>query len=598
MGPCFSKTKKDHRPNTKHSGASPVKATTPIVWHFKTQFSSRKLIVFDTQHSACWELELDLPYEFQQNQLVCRVSPDALLVVGGKDDGTAAMIIDLPSKTGRSVAAPPIPIEHGSLHLVGEACYAVGSITTSGDSEEPAPVLCFNLRHRTWSYLPPMPTQVFYPGSFVSTEGLHVLGGFIKSNGPPIISKSIQTYFFSSQHWAVSHFSAPLSTGCPMCVSLSGNRVLVVGGHDPSENVEETRDVFCFNWKDFTPLPSLPEVGSLCFKEPPLVTDNAVYAISEDEVLFTYSLQTATWASLDIEEKLHDDSVKSQPPAPKRTPGEYVYHYDPDGLLLTEHSIMKNVSRVTEPSSFQCFYKDVGMAMLSNGSLVFAGGRLQGEITKKVWVFDPVTRLSRNLPDLPCAQYGLRLVIKADLIYALVGCDDRTLNEEDSLNYCQLLTNEGWRELPCPLYQTKYPAAAAIGHKIYCIGGMTKMEFEVTMNLIQKFNTQTNVWKLLRVEYPLGVYCLGLVAMPSFQLFCFGGLFSSGHPVSECFLFDGKTFSEASQLVHGLTQMPEDTMFLDCPVVQGDSVYAFSVRGVLHKYSSDEWSVVHPKAFS
>jgi hypothetical protein len=382
-----------------------------------------------------------------------------------------------------------------------------------------------------------------------------------------------------------------------MCVSLSEKQVLVVGGHDPSENVEETRDVFSFNWEDFTPLSSLPEIGSLCFKEPPLVTDSAVYAISEDEVLFTYSLKTATWASLDIEEKLHHDSVQCAPPVPKRTLGEWVYHYDPDDFVLTEHNILTNVSRVTEPSSFQ-FYKDLGMAILSNGSLVFAGGRLQGELTKKVWGFDPVTRLSRNFPDLPYAQYGLRLVVKADLIYALVGCDDRTLHEEDALNYCQLLTNEGWRTLPCPLYPTKYPAAAAIGHKIYCIGGKTKMEFEVTMNLVQKFNTRTNVWKLLRVEYPLGVYCLGLVAMPSYQLLCFGGLLSSKHPVSECFFFDGKTFSEASQLVHGLTQIPEDTMFLDCPVVQGNSVYAFSVRGVLHKYSSDEWSVVHPKASS
>eukprot|EP00359_Climacostomum_virens_P000493 CAMPEP_0204897120 /NCGR_PEP_ID=MMETSP1397-20131031/557_1 /ASSEMBLY_ACC=CAM_ASM_000891 /TAXON_ID=49980 /ORGANISM="Climacostomum Climacostomum virens, Strain Stock W-24" /LENGTH=589 /DNA_ID=CAMNT_0052064829 /DNA_START=1830 /DNA_END=3596 /DNA_ORIENTATION=- len=589
MGACCSKQKPKHDFIKSSKEALPQKEGIPVVWHFKAQVGTKKLIVFDTLHSTFWELELESPYEFQQNQLVCRVSADFLLVVGGKDDGKNAMMIDLRTKTGRAIASPPIPVEHGTLHHFEDCCYAVGCTTQVDDVEHPAPCLCFNLKSHTWSYLPSMPTQVMYPGSFVNNSGLHVLGGFIKSGEDMISSKSIQTFYFSTKQWAVSHLSAPLSTGFPMCALLDEEKVLVVGGHDPSETYQETRDVYCFNWKDFSPVTSLPEVGALCFKEPPLVTHKAIYAISEDEVLFKFDVETKSWTSLDIEAKLHDDPARIVPAPPRRMPGDYVYFYDPESMFIVEYDIVSNTSRKTEPSSFQSFFKDSGMAILSNGCLIFAGGKLHGEVTKKVWTFDPVNRIARNLPDLPQPQFGLRLVVKGDRVYALAGCDERTLVDDTAVNYCQVLTSDGWEELPAPAYQTKYPAAASIGQNIYCIGGKTKLEFEVSLNLIQKYNIPKKSWKLLRVEYPLGVYYLGLNSLPNNQLLCFGGLYSSGHPVSESFTFDGKSFRVINHLVHGLIQEPEDTKFLDCPVLRGDTVYAFSAKGVLHRYSCNEW---------
>lgn len=592
MGPCCSKQVSQTKLKGRSLEKAPSRGVTPIVWHFKAQVSTQKLIVFDSEHSNFWEIELELPYEFQQNQLLCRVSADNLLVVGGKDDGTAAMLIDLPNKNGRATSPPPIPIEHGSLHLSGICCYAVGCTTQVNHSEEPAPVLCFNLKSLTWSFLPPMPTQVLYPGSFVNSAGLHVLGGFLKSGDELISSKSIQTFYLERNQWAVSHLSAPLKTGFPMCAKIDEEKVLVVGGHDPSETFQETTDVYCFNWTNFSPVKPLPVVGALCFKEPPLVTPKAVYAISEDDVLFKFDMETECWTSVDIEETLRDGSVRAAPNLPRRTPGDYVYHYDPDAFTLIEHDIVSSSLRKTEPSSFQCFYKDPGIAVLSSGCLIFAGGKLNSEITKKVWVFDPVSRISRSYPDLPHCQFGLQLVVKADLIYALAGCNEGTMADNGAVNYCQVFTGNDWEELPPLQYPTKYPAAAALGHNIYCIGGKTKLEYEVSLNLIQKYNTLKRSWKLLRVEYPLGVYNLGLIAIPSNHLLCFGGLFSSGHPVSECYLFDGKEFKAISQLAHGLTQEPEDTKFLDSPVVRGECVYAFSVKGVLHKYDGRGWSVV------
>lgn len=592
MGQCCG-SKPKPKPKPQHTESKPK---TPQEWLFKTQSGTDKLIAFDSNQSNFLEEALSLPSncDFQQNQLVCRVNGDTLLVVGGKDDGKVAMLIDLPSKTGRIVASPPIPIEHGALHLFGDACYAVGCVTQDNDSEVPAPLLSFHLVTHKWSFLPPMPNQVLYPGSFVTSTGINVLGGYIQSGNSLTHSKCIQTYYFYNQTWAVSNILTPLAGGFPLCVPLSDRAIVIIGGHDPSENFEESSEVFYFDWISFKPLSPLPQVGALCFKEPPLVTPRAIYAISEDEVLFTLSLETWTWAYDDIEAKLHESSVSERPKAPQRLPGDFVYHYDPESLMILEYNLVANSYRKTEPSTFQYFSKDPGIGLLANDCLIFAGGKLQGECIKKVWSFDPITRLTRAFPDLPHPQFGLRIVVIADFIYGIAGCDEHTLTVPDHKNFCQVLTAEGWYSIPPLPYTTKFPAVAALGTNIYSIGGKTQLEYEMAYNTIQKYNTQKQTWKLLKIEYPIGVYNLGIVSLPSGHLLCYGGLFSNGHSVSDSFLFDGKEFVGGAQIAHGLTQEPEDTKFLDCPVVRADSVYAFSAKGVLHKFCNEEWSIVLP----
>jgi N-acetylneuraminic acid mutarotase len=574
--------------------------------HYKARSASNSIICYDADRQAFWIKELSLPLSFQAGSLTARIGQNEIMFVGGEPDGKLAMIIDLTTATGTKLPSPPINLAYGNLLPFQKSVYVIGALENSEEGYgSPAKCLMYSLQHSNWSLIPPMPEEIAIPGCFLIHSTLYVIGGFKNYPHQPVPNNEVFVYYIDSNHWARSEIRSPISNGLSQCAVLTESAIMIIGGHDPEENCEESKAAYLFNGKEFRELPPLPSIGQLKFTEPPLVTQNEVLIFSEDEILFKFSLSEQAWSYVDAEEKL-SAPLNNSVVYPKRKDNEFIYHYDQKHCEILEYEIPNSSLKTTGPTSFIEFFKYPGICILKDGRVMFAGGIKEEDqsLTDSSWVFEPVSKTRSKLKPLPHVQFGVRLVCIERLVYGIAGYSKKQTEEgakTQSYNSVYSLDTDTWEELPEMEFSTLLPAVCTLSQRIYCFGGKAELQENVTGGyLIQMYTIGNRAWRTLSVEYPLGVSCLAAVTLPNSKIMCFGGIFELGEQTLNCYTFDGDSFERIEDLKIAEENNKESTLFLDPVVVKDESVYAFSKNGHLYKYSISEkiWEILIPKPVS
>lgn len=134
------------------------------------------------------------------------------------------------------------------------------------------------------------------PGAYIVGKDLNILGGFLFYPDNPTPFQSILKLDLVTHQWAHTNIISPFLHGLPSCVVLTDKAIMIIGGHDPLDKYsqEESKSVFMFNGDEFMPLTDLPSQGQLRFPDSPLYAKTEVLLFSDDELLFTYNLNTSS----------------------------------------------------------------------------------------------------------------------------------------------------------------------------------------------------------------------------------------------------------------------------------------------------------------
>jgi len=584
MGTCLS-SKKQTR-NTLQ-----LSKHTSSTHFFKAKSSSKKVICFKPEDTTFWEINVQTELMFQPGALSCRISASKLMFVGGIENGETAFTLDLQECKTDTIPSPPVGLVYGQLHILGSRVYVVGALTIEQSGQEkPAPLLYYDLRRKHWELIERPPAEVALTGGFIQDNFLYLLGGFLNYPEAPVPFQGVLSYDTLSGRWGRSAVTCPVNQGLPVCVPLASKAILVVGGHDPCEHYgEESDSVYLFTGQEFFEYPSLPGEGQLRFSDPSLQIESQVLLFSEDEVLFRFDLNSQEWSCLDSEEKLQENF---QVPFLPQKPHNSVYHYKQQECEILEYNIETKRTKKTGPSSFQYFLKHTGICLLDDGRLMFAGGIKEGEKegTKTVWMLDPELKLSNNAADLPSCQYALRLVPVGHDVYAVAGY-------QDGQSKCQKysMVHNSWEKLPDMSMPTLFPGCCHLLGRIFCIGGYVEEAGSPNLYLIQTYTVDQCRWDLLTLEYPIGVSGLGVVALASNKILCFGGRVMDGSKVNKSYLLEGEHFTALPDLPE--TDVKSDsTVFIDPPIVKESDAYAFSKNGYLYRFECNTltWHLEYP----
>lgn len=555
----------------------------------KPKTSSSSLICYKAKNKTLWEEPLNCDIRFQTGSIFGKVSENIYISVGGLESGDVAFKLLLDTKSTKPLRSPPIPLSYGFMHQYRGVCYIIGSITQSQSGhEKPAEYLQYNLKTDEWSYMPKPPITLALPGSYLFDDKLFVIGGFLNYPHQPSPYPNLLVYHFHNQNWVIGNIESPIQNGLPNCI-VTGHGVIIVGGHDPFDYYQlESKEVFLFSGSLFRQLADLPNTGQLRFAQSGCCNGAEAHLYSEDDILFSYDLDQNQWSYIDLEEKL---MVNEELSMIKIAPcyGDYAYFYSQKDCDLLEYSIKSQSTSMTGPSTFHKFPKYPGVGLLADGKLLIAGGvDEKGESLKSCWTLEPKFHQSVVLKDLPQAQYGLSIIQINRDIYAVAG-----VIETESLCSKFSQETESWRELPSMPFLTFLPGCGYINGKIYCMGGCAQEEGATILYLVQVFCIKSERWEVLNVEYPYGVFGLGVLGVNN-RLLCFGGVCKGGSKVFNTYYFDGNRFSLVAEL-------PEDdendsTFFRDPPVICGNFVLAFAGNTKLYKFDLQEsfWTVEYP----
>jgi len=504
-----------------------------------------------------------------------------LLCVGGVTELPSCFVVDLARREGMTRAPPPQPLAYGQLHVQLASAYVVGALDVSDDTEEKlcAP-LHYDIHRDRWRALAEPPVPLALCGSVLMKDGLYTFGGFLDH---PARSKPCPDIFFfslSRETWVKTGVQTPLQTALPVCTLLEDSTILIVGGYDPLDRVPESREVFVYAAPSFKAVESLPGIGKLHFNEAPIIDSSILYILSEDETLFRYDILMNKWSFLDMA----NSQATTRQSLVYSDERRGVYRFQRESCSFLEYSPKLSKFQTLTPTAYRPFPKHSGILLTSAGKLIIAGGTKhvgqEREVDiDQVWLFDPVTRITEDQPQLPRAQSCVRLVQVQMDVFGLCGVSG---DKEAVMSFCQVLKESvlGWEMLPQMPYVTKNSGVAHFRGDIYCLAGESTTEYGCELNLIQVYHLTSSKWEVLRTEYPVGVHHLGIISLET-GILCFGGLFTNDSPNTSVYLFDGQSFSARPSLQ---VTSKRTAKFQDAAVVIDGKVYMFAKAGVLHAY--------------
>lgn len=576
MGTCFSKSGSRSR-----KGSLPPRPVSPCQRIYAPRSKSTVLLCYDLADSKLREATVTGIPEFQEGTLTAGIGDAHLLCVGGLAEVSYCFVVDLARREGTSRTPPPLPIAYGQLHVRLSSAYVVGALDVSDDMEEKlCPPLYYDIHRDRWRTLAPLPVPLALCGSVLMNDGLYTFGGFLDH---PAHSKPCQNiYFFplSREMWIKIDVQTPLQTALPVCALLEDDTILIVGGYDPLDRIPESREVFIYAASSFKAVERLPAIGKLHFNEAPIIDSSILYILSEDETLFKYDILMNKWSYLDMA----NSQATTRQSLVYSDERRGVYRFQRESCSFLEYSPKHSTFQTLTPTAYRPFPKHSGILLTAAGKLIIAGGTKhigqEREVDiDQVWLFDPVTRITEDQPQLPRAQSFVRLVQVQLDVFGLCGVSG---SNESLMSYCQVLKESalGWEMLPQMPYATKNSGVAHFRGDIYCLAGESFTEYGRELNLIQVYHLTSSKWEVLRTEYPVGVHHLGIASLES-GILCFGGLFSNDSPNSSAYLFDGQSFSTRPNLQ---VTSKRTAKFQDAAVVIDGKVYMFAKAGVLHAY--------------
>ena len=532
---------------------APAAQPPPTSWIFKARSGSQQMLAYDTAYGDIRELQITVDCQFQQGAALCLWAAGVIFLVGGMEDGLAALKVDMSLNHASRVVSPPFPLAYGYMHRHGGKMYIVGALTRSqaGEMEAAAPVITFNPTLSKWEPLEPLPEPVALSGSFFMSECLYLLGGFVDFPQLPRPFQRVLRYSLKDSAWTILPLTTTIENALPSCIAISDQTALIIGGFDPTDQLGESYSVYRFQLTGIEELESLPDLGQRRFTDSPCLANGRIYLLSEDETLFTYNLGTFEWIAVDLVEKMRKSiPMDDKPTHPIRSSASYVYHYLDSECAWLECCLEDLSTRKVEPSVFHSYLKHPGLLLLENGTIMLAGGLKQTrdirEAVDAVWTFDPATKQTRDMMNLPKRQYGLRLVANEKEIYAIAG-----ITESEAGGRCQYYntTSQEWKALPAMEYAAQFPGVSYFRSCIYVFCGYAEvMEGAAALNLIQVYSPATQKWDLRTTEYPQGVRYLCVCVLDPAYLLCAGGVYASNEPCQAAYLFDGNSFEEIDSL--------------------------------------------------
>jgi len=574
---------------------APAAQPPPASWIFKARTGSQQMLAYDTARGDIRELPITGDCQFQQGMALCLWAAGMIFLVGGVEDGLATLKVDMSLSHASRVVSPPYPLAYGYMHRHGGKMYLVGALThsKSAEMEAAAQPLTFNPALGKWEPLNPLPESVALCGSFFLRDCLYLLGGFVDFPQMPRPFQQVLQYSLKDSAWTLLPFTTSIENALPACIAVSDHTALIIGGFDPTDQLGESYSVYKFQSTGFEALESLPDLGQRRFTDSPCLSNGRVYLLSEDETLFIYNLSTLEWDAVDLVEKLGKSVPEERSTHPVRSSAAYVYHYLDSECAWLECCLEDFSTRKVEPSVFHSYLKHPGLMLLENGTLMLAGGLKQTrdirEAVDSVWTFDPATKQTWDMMNLPKRQYGLRLVCSEKEIYAIAG-----ITESEAGGRCQHYnpSNKEWKSMPAMPYATQFPGVAFFRNCIYVLCGYAEvMEGAAALNLIQVYSPSTRQWDLRRTEYPQGVRYLCVCVLDATHLLCAGGVYASNDPCQTAYLFDDNSFEELESLpLEGSTKATSH--FCDPVTYRGDSLYLCAQSGALYIFntSSKGWS--------
>jgi hypothetical protein len=344
--------------------------------------------------------------------------------------------------------------------------------------------------------------------------------------------------------------------------------------------------VYLFEDGKFQELESLPDIGEKRFCDCPYISHGSVYLISEDETLFTFSTVSATWIGLDLVEKLRKSitgEVKVSHPC--RSSDGYLLHYLESECAWLEYNLQDQTVQKIEPRVFRSYVKHPGLLMLQDGRLMLAGGLKQTrdsrEAVDSVWAFDSVTKNSVDMMSLPKRQYGLKLAVVLEDVYAVAG-----VVESEGGGRCQVYATNTreWKTLPEMPYPTQFPGVCVFNGILYAVAGCAIVaEGAEAFNLIQVFHPDTYTWNISTTEYPQGVKHMALSTLDSTSILCVGGVYANNEACNSVYLFNGMDFVELEALP-SIHSSKGASHFRDPVVRQGQELFFCSLNGYVYIY--------------
>lgn len=531
--------------------------------------------------------------EFPEGQLTAELSTGYLLCVGGLAEQCSCFVIDINRKEASPRAQPPYPIAYGQLHIHLKAAYVMGAMDVSQETQEwkISPPLHYETHRDRWKVLPLPPVSLALYGTVIVKDSIYTFGGFLDHPELNEPCKDIYILSLCRDQWNKLDISTPIQTALPVCTLLEDNSILILGGYDPLDRIPESRDVYLYSFPTFKELESLPPIGKLHFNEASLIDSSILHILSEDETIFKYDILMNRWTYKDVANSQITTRFSMVCPDERRG----VYRFQRESCSFLEYSPKNSVFQPLSPTSFRHFPKHPGILLTTAGKIMIAGGTKHigqdREVdTDQVWVFDPVTKMTEDQPQLPSAQSCVRLVQVQMDVFAMCGVSCA----RDGLHaHCQALKENSsvWEVLPEMMYVTKYPGVAHFRGEIYCLAGESLDEYSVELNLIQVYHLTSCKWDVLRTEYPMGVRHIAAVTLES-GILCFGGLFANDQPNAAVYLYDGQSFSSRPHLP---VTSPRTAKFQDSAAVLDGKMYMFSKAGVLHSYdlAGNYWTALN-----
>jgi N-acetylneuraminic acid mutarotase len=147
-----------------------------------------------------------------------------------------------------------------------------------------------------------------------------------------------------------------------------------------------------------------------------------------------------------------------------------------------------------------------GQPLVAHGEFIYRTGGMAARNTAEekenlhsldlVQRFNPQTRQWENLPSLPAVRSSHDAVVLGDKLYViggwqLTGSTKQAVWPANALVLDLKNSSAGWREFPQP-FQRRALAVAAVGSRIYVIGGMDSNN--KTSSAVEIYDTATGQW--------------------------------------------------------------------------------------------------------
>ncbi|OMJ68973.1 hypothetical protein SteCoe_33421 [Stentor coeruleus] len=570
---------------------------------FKVEPNQAKIYLYSLKHSSAFTLPVSVPFKFRRACSICYLGNHVFMAAGGyevEDElSKDVMIFDINKLSGFRAEDMPTPCVSTTLIYYKKAKYvfSVGGLQTKlNDSNieefydyKGSDFYCYHLEDDHWESLENCPKQLCLPTCYLRDDMIFVCGGFssVQDESKFVKRNTVYRYDIARKKWDQANFDHPIATIGSVAMHCSG-KTLVLGGfaeyNNFSTKVFTISGSIANNVRDFN-------IANMVVLSPGFQSATKIFFLAEPDLLLTYDIKASTIA--------HESLHSLHPPTSEfftkkigfnpRAVGIYVYMAECSHKSLRDFNIISQESSVHNLKNIQ--FRDSGVLVLNDGKVFFAGG--VGTSTSKAanlcFIYDTLTQEEKEAPALPSPLRGLRLVEQSGIIYAVAGFDDEG---PEVLGYCYVINTHEWRKLNNMMHSTRYPCCFILKNSLYAIGGEEVDEdgVENVTNYVQVMDFESKVWTSKVVTYPHNGKSMGSLQVTDDTVLVFGGEDNEGNALNECYLFDGETFVNKSNLPDN-----SSTYTFESPGLVYDSIgYIYSTAGVLFQVdlATFEWNEI------